>query len=171
MKNRDKIILGGLLVTGVVVSFLLIKKFGGKKINRAIGGDTWMPPVNGRFTSPFGGRIDPVTRKPAGHNGQDIAVPIGTMVKAPMAGEIVSTASSVEGGNQVVMQHTNGYFTGYAHLSKVLVKKGQHVRQGEVIALSGNTGKHTTGAHLHLTLTDPKGVKIDPKPIIFKNVA
>lgn len=133
-------------------------------IYAGFSGPAFAMPVKGRFTSGFGMRKDPLNpSKLQGHNGQDIAVPIGTPVKAPRAGTIKNTTPSVNGGLQVVMVHDNGWFTGYAHLSKVLVKPGQKVKKGEVIALSGNTGAHTTGAHLHVTIKKPDGTLVDPK--------
>lgn len=123
----------------------------------------FITPVTGRISSKFGQRIDPVTKVLAGHNGIDIAVPIGTMVHCPAPGTIWQSYENDLGGKQLIIKHDNGYKTGYAHLSKndnfpIAAK----VKQGDVVALTGNTGKHTTGAHLHFTLTNEKGEKVDP---------
>lgn len=169
--RQQQIILGGLAIVGVALAFVILKKTFGKKIKASLD-NGWMPPVTGRFTSGFGLRKDPLNpSKEQGHNGQDVAVPIGTAVKSPMAGVVKSTTSTTEGGNQVIILHDNGWFTGYAHLSKVNVNVGQKVSQGQVIALSGNTGAHTTGPHVHVTMTNPQGVKVDPKKYLYKNVA
>lgn len=158
-------IYGGMLVAGITLTILIVRHH---RTGAVILGPSWLKPVEGRLTSPVGLRVDPVTGKQnASHNGQDIAVPIGTEVKAPRAGEIKSTTPSTEGGNQVIMVHNNGWFSGFAHLSKVLVKPGQKVKQGEVIALSGNTGARTTGAHLHYTLKDEKGTILDPRKYVY----
>lgn len=167
--KKEKVIIGSIAVIGVVIAFLIIKKSFGKKIASSIDMGDWMKPVEGRLTSGFGLRKDPLNKsKSEGHNGQDIAVPMGTPVKAPMAGTIKTTAPNIAAGKQIVMVHDNGWFTGYAHLSEVLVKPGQKVKKGEVIAYSGNSGAHTTGAHLHFTMTTPQGVKVDPKKIVYK---
>jgi murein DD-endopeptidase MepM/ murein hydrolase activator NlpD len=67
------------------------------------------------------------------------------------------------------IKHSNGFQTGYAHLSKVLVKKGEKVKRGSVIALSGNTGR-STGPHVHLTLRNSSGALIDPAKVIYSGV-
>ncbi len=127
----------------------------------------WLKPVVAKITSKFGYRTDPKTNKPNEfHNGIDLAVPAGTQIKSPMDGIVELLNSGGPGGNEVIIKHTNGYKTGYAHLTKALVKKGDHIKQGSIIALSGNTGK-STGAHLHFTLTDPSGAKVDPQKMIY----
>jgi murein DD-endopeptidase MepM/ murein hydrolase activator NlpD len=168
MTKKEQIIFGGILITGVVITFLILKKSFGKKIGTFIENKKWIKPVEGKLTSGFGMRVNPVNpSKSQGHNGQDIAVPIGTPIKSPASGRIANTTPTTGGGIQIVIQHDNGWFTGYAHLSKLLVKTGQKVKQGQIIALSGNTGAHTTGPHLHFTITNPKGIKVDPKKIIY----
>lgn len=166
--KKEHAIIGGIAVVGIVLTFLIIKKTFGKKIAKSLDIGDWMKPVEGKLTSGFGLRKDPLNpSKTEGHNGQDIAVPMGTPVRAPAAGTIKNTTPTTEGGKQVIMVHDNGWFTGYAHLSEVLVKPGQKVKKGDIIAHSGNSGAHTTGAHLHFTMTDPKGVKVDPKKYVY----
>lgn len=116
-------------------------------------------------TSKFGSRIDPVTGK-AGHfhNGIDLHAPSGTPIFAPMDG-VAYLSINTEGGNQLVIHHTNGYKTGYAHLSSRVVSQLQVVKKGQLIAYSGNSGAHTTAAHLHFTVTNKEGRKIDPLSI------
>ncbi|MCO5260980.1 MAG: M23 family metallopeptidase [Crocinitomicaceae bacterium] len=77
--------------------------------------------------------------------------PQGTPVLAPKSGTVKNVYSNTQGGNQLIIDHTQGFRTGYAHLSKSVVSIGQKIRKGQVIAYSGNTG-HSTGPHLHLTL-------------------
>ena len=117
-------------------------------------------PVKGRITTPFGPRIHPITGAEQLHNGIDIAVPIGTDVLAPADGVVKSVYSTTAGGRQIVLEH-DGWMTGYAHLSQQLVSIGDHVAQGQVIAKSGNTGT-STGPHLHFTMTNGMGQKVDP---------
>lgn len=129
--------------------------------------ENWLRPVVAKITSKFGYRTDPKTGKQnAFHNGLDLAVPLNTPIKSPMPGVVFSISTVGDGGNQIILKHDNGYKTGYAHLNKILVKKGDKIKQGDVIGLSGNTGK-STGPHLHFTLTDASGAKVDPEKIIF----
>ena len=121
-------------------------------------------PVTGRITSKFGKRQAPTAGASTYHNGVDIAVPVGTQVVAPWGGTVLSTYSNAAGGRQMIVRHPNGYRTGYAHLSGYIASKGQTVKQGEAICLSGNTG-HSTGPHLHFTLTNAAGQKVDPETI------
>lgn len=115
-------------------------------------------PVKGRITSRYG------TRQSGFHNGTDIAVPAGTKVRSPWRGKVAGVFSNNAGGLQIVIDHPNGYRTGYAHLSQALVSNGQTVRRGKVIAKSGNSGTHTTGSHLHFTLRK-NGELIDPETV------
>jgi murein DD-endopeptidase MepM/ murein hydrolase activator NlpD len=108
-------------------------------------------PVDGaRISSGFGMRYHPLLGYTRMHKGIDFAVPVGTPVMAAGGGTIES-AGWVNGyGNFMVVDHGNNYETAYGHLSRFApgVRKGSHVRQGEVIAFSGNTGL-STGPHLH----------------------
>ena len=159
-------ITAGLITIGVLVHH---NKKGLKATASKV--QNWLKPVTAKITSGFGYRTDPKTGKPKEfHNGIDLAVPVGTSIKSPMDGVVQIVNSGGDGGNQIIIKHSNGYFTGYAHLSKQLVKKGDKVKQGDVIGLSGNTGK-STGPHLHLTMTEPSGAKIDPQKMIYSNVA
>lgn len=119
-------------------------------------------PVNGRISSPFGLRAHPVTGIVGGHNGIDIAAPVGTPVKAPMRGTVLSIFTTDSGGLSMIVQHPNGYRTGYAHLSRTIAQMGEEVLQGEVIAEVGNTGR-STGPHLHFTMRNASGQYVDPQ--------
>jgi murein DD-endopeptidase MepM/ murein hydrolase activator NlpD len=119
-------------------------------------------PIKGKITSKFGNRQSPTSGASTFHNGVDISVPEGTKVKSPWAGKVTSVMTNNAGGLQMVVTHYNGHKTGYAHLSEVKKEKGDVVLAGQVIALSGNTG-NSTGPHLHFTLTDRNGDKIDPE--------
>lgn len=165
----DYIVYGGLGLVGITATVLLVRHFRKTGTGSSSGPTTWIKPVEGPLTSGVGQRVDPVSKKTIQtHNGQDIAVSVGTPVKAPADGTITSTTASEAGGNQIVMVHNNGWFTGYAHLSQVKVFKGQKVKQGQVIALSGATGAHITGPHLHFTMKDAKGTTLDPKKYVYK---
>jgi murein DD-endopeptidase MepM/ murein hydrolase activator NlpD len=85
-----------------------------------------------------------------GHTGIDLAIPVGTEIKAVADGTVLFTRASSTGyGIHVAVNHGGGVVTLYAHCSKILVGEGQKVTKGQTIALSGNTG-NSTGPHLHL---------------------
>lgn len=113
---------------------------------------TYIKPISGgRLSSGFGARSAPTKGASTYHKGVDWATPIGTPVAASNAGTVV-TAGWVSGyGYAVFINHADGRQTRYGHLSKVLVKVGQTVSQGQKIALSGNTGR-STGPHLHFEI-------------------
>lgn len=155
------------ITAGIAIAGIMTYRYRNKLRQIGHQAQSWLKPVTARISSGFGYRTDPKTgKKGAFHNGIDLPVPVGTPIKAPMDGVVSLVNSGGDGGNQIVIRHTNGYFTGYAHLSKQLVKKGDKVKRGDVIGLSGNTGK-STGPHLHLTMTEPSGAKVDPKSLIY----
>jgi murein DD-endopeptidase MepM/ murein hydrolase activator NlpD len=83
------------------------------------------------------------------HEGVDLRAKAGTPVYAAHAGQILYANSRIKGyGNMIVIKHSSGVATIYAHNSKLVVHRGQWVRQGALIAYTGNTG-HSTGPHLH----------------------
>ena len=157
MNDNQKLWSAALLLTmaAALLSFKLLKRM--NKLNAT-------NPVTGRITSKFGRRKAPTPGASTLHNGVDIAVPAGTQVKSPWDGTVLQTYSNAAGGNQMIVKHPNGYRTGYAHLSAFRARAGQQVKAGDTICLSGNTGR-SRGPHLHFTLTDPDGAKIDPETI------
>ena len=105
-----------------------------------------------RISSPFNlHRHHPITGRISPHYGTDFAMPVGTAVEAPADGVVRRVTRGLLAGNYVVLDHGNGYQTRYMHLSKVRVHPGDTVQQGQVIGLSGNTGR-STGPHLHYEL-------------------
>ena len=127
------------------------------------------------ITSPFGKRLNPTNKKVMqDHNGLDLISKAGDLnIYAPMDGVVKSYYNDTVygGGNTMVLQHHSGWRSGYAHLKKNLVKAGDTVKQGQPIAIMGNTGGHTTGTHLHWTVTNPAGTKVDPTTVIGKELA
>ncbi len=109
-------------------------------------------------TSPYGRRKDPFTNKRSNHKGLDLRAN-GEEVYAMMPGEVVKVVADKRSGNYVTIRHGD-YTVSYCHLSKALVKKGAQVLPGEVVAISGNTGR-STGPHLHITVKYGKK-HIDP---------
>lgn len=114
-------------------------------------------------TSPFGQRKDPFTGKRRTHNGLDLRAR-NEEVYAMMSGEVVKVSSDKRSGNYVSIRHGN-YTVSYCHLSKVLVKKGAQIMPGEVVAISGNTGR-STAPHLHITVKYGKK-HIDPAILLL----
>ena len=110
-------------------------------------------PTKGTLTSGFG------NRNGRRHEGIDIAAPKGTPIKAAAAGKVVFSGWGPTGyGKMVILEHKNNLTTVYAHNSKILVKKGARVKQGQRISLMGSTGR-STGPHLHFEVrnnTEPK---------------
>ena len=84
-------------------------------------------------------------------------------------GTVENVYFNAEGGNQLIIRHDNGFMTGYAHLTKALVKKGDKVKQGDYVAMSGNTGS-STGPHLHFTMKDKAGNWVDPAKAVYSGV-
>ncbi len=113
---------------------------------------TYIKPISGgRQSSGFGRRKAPTKGASTYHKGIDWAVPKGTAVMASSAGTVAKAGWGGGYGYVVYINHSDGRQTRYAHLSKVLVKVGQSVAQGQKIALSGNTGV-STGPHLHFEI-------------------
>ena len=128
-------------------------------------------PVEGKILSDFGYRPAPVAGASSNHLGIDIGVPIGTPVKAIADGTVVAANGGMKGyGNGVFVDHgmINGkhVVSEYGHLSSFEVKVGAKIKQGQVIAKSGNTGT-SSGPHLHITIKENK-VPVDPKKYLGK---
>jgi len=105
-------------------------------------------PTRGWLSSGFGYRISPFTGQREFHKGIDISTRMKAPIVAPANGIVTRIAWDHGYGRILTVTHGHGIVTRYAHLSKVLVKKGQYVKRGETIALVGNTGR-STGPHLH----------------------
>lgn len=122
---------------------------------------TYIKPISGgRMTSGFGHRKKPKKGASSFHKGIDWATPVGTAVMASSAGTVVRAGWGSGYGKVVYIQHSDGRMTRYGHLSRIIVKVGDHVDQGQKIALSGNTGV-STGAHLHFEILI-NGVQVNP---------
>jgi len=113
---------------------------GGAGADGAGGGLPW--PVDGRISSYFGPRWGRM------HTGLDIAAPLGTVIKAAAAGEVLAAGWMGGYGRTVIIQHSRQMQTLYAHASALLVKRGQKVTAGQVIARVGSSG-NSTGPHVH----------------------
>ena len=115
-----------------------------------------------KVTSEFGYRQNPTGAGSEGHTGLDMAVPLGTDIRAVKDGRVLFVRYKQTGyGYHVAIDHGGGLVTMYAHCSDILVTEGQAVAAGEVIARSGSTGR-STGPHLHLEVIQD-GVPQNPR--------
>ena len=125
-------------------------------------------PMKSRVTSAYGWRLHPIYRRRILHAGIDFSARTGTSVEAARSGR-VSFAGWMNGyGKIVIIKHKGGFSTRYAHLSKILVKKGAYVTIGKVIAKSGATGQ-VTGPHLHFEIRK-NGRATNPMPYLKDKV-
>jgi murein DD-endopeptidase MepM/ murein hydrolase activator NlpD len=134
----------------------------GTKIRYTTG--KFIRPHPGAVTSGYGYRISNGTR--GFHSGIDIGGPTGSNIVASDGGQVIYSGWNGSYGNCVIIKHANAYTTLYAHCSKLLVKNGQNVGQGEVIALVGSTGR-STGPHVHFEISR-NGQRLNPATLLPK---
>jgi murein DD-endopeptidase MepM/ murein hydrolase activator NlpD len=143
---------------GVLDSFFMDDRLARKTV------PTTMPVTGGYYSSNYCYRLDPITGHSEFHTGVDIVAGIGTKVVAAAGGVVSYSGTMLEYGNVVDVDHDNGLTSRYAHLSKRLVKAGDVVMKGQLIALVGNTGR-TTGPHLHFEVRE-KGIPLNPNKFL-----
>ena len=120
--------------------------------------------------SGFGWRMHPIYKISKMHTGMDFTASLGTIIYATGDGIVeVADSESAGYGSHVVINHSYGYETLYGHMSKILVKKGQHVQRGEKIGLVGSTGT-STGPHCHYEVIK-NGQKINPVNYYFLDLS
>lgn len=165
--TRSNINLTDEQVTGGAASVNAYKIKGEEKtpIGATTSNQKWIMPCKGyRISSYFGYRPAPKAGASTGHKGIDIACPLGTQVKAMADGTAYVKSDPNGYGKYVGIEHgiINGkrVISRYAHLSQYCISNGQSVKQGQVIALSGNTG-NSTGPHLHFEIRID-GVPVNP---------
>lgn len=123
------------------------------------------------LSSGFGMRIHPILKVRAMHPGIDFSAPIGTPIYATADGTVAEAETSflISGyGIKVEIEHGFGYRTRYAHMQAFVIKKGQHVKRGELIGYVGNTGL-STAPHLHYEVF-VRGAKVNPIHYFFKGL-
>jgi murein DD-endopeptidase MepM/ murein hydrolase activator NlpD len=140
-----------------------IEAFWPKETDRDWSGD-FINPREGKLSTIFGMRrvMNNIPKNP--HSGVDVEANEGDEVRAPNNGIVVMTDDLFYSGNSIFLDHGQGIYTMFFHLSKILVKPGQAVKKGEVIGLVGSTGR-STGAHLHWGVR-MQGARVDPMELI-----
>jgi hypothetical protein len=122
-------------------------------------------PVRGPLNSRFGMRPSPWTGDQEFHRGLDISASRGTAVLAPATGSVYFAGNGGEYGTTVILDHGHGLRSLYGHLQEIRVQQGQSVERGQVIALTGNTGR-TSGPHLHYEI-QLRGQAVDPRQFLW----
>lgn len=125
--------------------------------SKALKNTVFFPPLRGVITEKF--------NSGTGHFGVDIAASTSTGVKTVLDGTVILANWNISTGNVIIIQHANNLISVYKHNSVLLKKIGNFVRAGEVIALSGNSGELTSGAHLHFELWND-GKPVNPEEYI-----
>jgi len=123
-------------------------------------------PVRGPVNSGFGARTSPWSARSEFHSGLDIGAPIGTLVKSPAPGTVVFAGPHQEYGQTLIIDHGNDTKSLYGHLSKVAVAVNQKVQRGEVVAMTGNSGR-SSGPHLHYEI-QVKGQPVNPNSYLWE---
>jgi len=108
-------------------------------------------PACGMVSSAYGTRVDPFTGRPVFHTGIDIVGDFGVPIRAAASGEVVFVGRHGPAGLMIELRHRDRLTSRYAKLSEARVERGEHVRQGEVIAEMGSSGR-STGPHLHFEI-------------------
>lgn len=122
------------------------------------------------LTASYGMRFHPFFKTLKSHQGVDYTIPEGSRVFATADGTVTSVAMrNSTSGQTVTIDHGNGYETLYGHLSRILVRKGQRVRRGDIIALSGDTGL-SLAPHLHYEVR-LNGMRVDPIHYFFMELS
>ena len=121
----------------------------------------WPTPSCTIVTSPYGNRPHPIFGTERFHSGIDIGAAAGASVLASDGGTVTVATYSSSYGNYVMIYHSNGTYTLYAHMSSLAVSAGQTVTQGQTIGYVGSTG-WTTGPHLHFEIRNASGGTVDP---------
>ena len=128
----------------------------------------WDPPtimpIENPVTSIFGSKRVYNGVKQSAHYGTDLRAPVGSPIKAPLSGRVALAMNLFFTGNTIILDHGYGFFTIYGHMSKLHVKAGAHIQKGEIMGLSGATGR-VSGPHLHWGV-NLHGVKIDPMALV-----
>lgn len=124
-------------------------------------------PVKSAMGDRFGMRFHPILKRRRMHHGLDFLSNTGDSVFAPGDGTVTYIGKRGGYGKVIRINHNFGYETLYAHLSKYKVKKGQKIKRGDLIAISGNSGSLSTGPHLHYEVRH-NGISLNPRNFLFE---
>jgi murein DD-endopeptidase MepM/ murein hydrolase activator NlpD len=124
------------------------------------------PQENIYFNKPVNGFISREFNSEKGHIGIDFVVKNGTSIWAAADGYVIFSDNTIEDGYMMIINHDDGYITVYKHCSVLLKKPREKIRQGELIALSGNSGETSTGPHLHFEIWKD-GEPVNPKSLFL----
>ena len=122
------------------------------------------PSSKGYISSHYGKRVNPITKKNNTHKGIDIAHKLETKIRSLAGGMVTYSGKKYGYGNFIEISHLNSYTTRYAHNNRNLVKEGDIVKKGQIIAKMGSTG-HSTGPHVHLEVLK-NNIHINPNKFI-----
>lgn len=129
----------------------------------------WPAAYSKSITCKYGPRIHPITKKKSNHTGIDIRASMGSNIYATASGKVVTAGWNTAYGNMIIIDHGNGITSLYGHASKLVVKVGDTVNQGDIIMKAGSTG-YSTGPHLHFEVRK-NGTPQDPKNYLdYKDV-
>ncbi len=117
------------------------------------------------LTASYGMRMHPFYKTLKSHQGVDFTIPEGTRIFATADGVVKSVTTNSTSGKEITIDHGNGYTTAYSHIKSTTVGRGQRVKRGDIIALSGNTGLSIT-PHLHYEVSY-NGMRVDPIHYFF----
>ena len=117
------------------------------------------------LTASYGMRMHPFYRTLKSHQGVDFTIPEGTRIFATADGTVKSITTNSTSGREITIDHGNGYTTKYSHIGATTVSKGSHIKRGDIIALSGNSGLSIT-PHLHYEVSY-NGMRVDPIHYFF----
>jgi beta-lactamase regulating signal transducer with metallopeptidase domain len=144
----------------VPVIALMLQSF--SSVNESNDIPSLRPVKGGEISVRFGySGINPVTKKQYTHGGIDIKISEGSSVISTASGEVIEASEKEGWGKLVVIKHSDGYETWYAHLSKINVKEGDKIKEEHEIGLSGNTGQ-STAPHLHYEVRK-NGERVNPE--------
>ncbi len=140
----------------------VFKRLGGNVTKPADPLQYMARPVDGKVVMPFGWQVHPVLKQEVMQEGVSLEAALGTPVKAAAAGRVKAVADSARHGKVLVVEHGRDIDTLYGHLGEVLVKEGETVSQGQVVARVGKSGM--TAAPLLYFEVREKGMAVDPLP-------
>jgi murein DD-endopeptidase MepM/ murein hydrolase activator NlpD len=121
----------------------------------------WPAAYSKSITCKYGPRVHPITKKKSTHTGIDIRATTGSNIYATASGKVIKAGWNTAYGNMIIIDHGNGITSLYGHASKLVVKVGDTVNQGDIIMKAGSTG-YSTGPHLHFEVRK-NGTPQDPK--------